>query len=175
MVDQGVGSVTPSVTSVTERQGRWRRPPRRQRRAEDPETAYVIAALEDAGATLIALPSSGYTTAVRCGMPEIVRDYWENYTAAAPPMRLPRPDSRQIARMDEALSWLRFIPADRYVLRQIVGARCLVHPVSRRPFHTWRSIGERVRASHEAVRNWHAQAIALIVVELRRRNFDFSA
>ena len=34
--------------------------------------------------------------------------------------------------MDEAMAWISLIPLDRYVLRRIVGARSLVHPITER-------------------------------------------
>lgn len=141
----------------------------------DDAARFVIAALEEAGATLLALPASGYTTGMRCGWPDVVRSFWETYGQEAPPMRAPVPSATRIAAMEAALAWLRFIPADRHVLRRIVGLRMLVHPLTERHRHSWRQIARQVGASHEAVRYWHRDAIDLIVAELRRRNFSFSA
>ena len=70
--------------------------------------------------------------------------------------------------MDEALAWLQLIPQDRYVLRRIVGARSLVHPISDRHLYSWRRLGSVLGADHKAVQRWHAQGIATIVAGLRR-------
>jgi hypothetical protein len=72
--------------------------------------------------------------------------------------------------MDEAYSWLKFIPEDQYVLRRIVGARSLVHPVRDRHLFPWRRLGAAIGADHKAVQRWHGQGISLIVTALRRAN-----
>ena len=59
-------------------------------------------------------------------------------------------------------------PADRVVLRRIVGARCLVSPTTERHLFTWRRLAGVVGADHKAVQRWHAQGIGLIVDSLNR-------
>ncbi len=125
--------------------------------------------------TLLALPSTGHTTHMRCGMPEVVRSFWEAYNQEPAEPRAPRPSSDRIDRMEEALSWLRFIPQDRYVLRRIVSARLLVNPITERHKMSWRAVGERLGCDYRAVQRWHAEAIGIIVAELHRRRFNFSA
>jgi hypothetical protein len=78
-------------------------------------------------------------------------------------MRPPVPSAAQITRMDEALNWITLIPAERYVLRRIVGARSLVHPLTQRHLYPWRRVAAAVGADHKAVQRWHAQGIELIV------------
>jgi hypothetical protein len=63
---------------------------------------------------------------------------------------------------------LTLIPTDRYILRRVVGARSLVHPVTTRHLYPWRRIGAALGADHKAIQRWHAQAIDLIVTGLRR-------
>jgi hypothetical protein len=96
----------------------------------------VIQRLEEAGATLLALPSADRTTRLRMSFTEIVRTTLENYgwTETRIPARatVAAPSVRAVARMDEAMGWIAHIPLDRYVLRRIVGARSLVHPVTHR-------------------------------------------
>jgi hypothetical protein len=71
--------------------------------------------------------------------------------------------------MDEALAWIQLIGKERsYVLRRIVGARALVHPVSERYLFSWRRLATVVGADHKAVQRWHAQGIDLIVAALNR-------
>ena len=78
------------------------------------------------------------------------------------------PSAASITRMDEALSWISLIPVEKYVLRRIVGARSLVHPISERHLFTWRRLGDLLGADHKAVQRWHAQGIDLIVHLLNR-------
>jgi hypothetical protein len=129
----------------------------------------VIARLERAGMTLLALPSKGYTTHLRTGGLEFVREAMEGYGWSEVLVRPATPSARDITAMDEAYSWLRFIPADRFVLRRILGARSLVHPVTDRHLFPWRRIGKALGCDHRAVQRWHADAIALITRELSRR------
>jgi hypothetical protein len=71
--------------------------------------------------------------------------------------------------MDETMAWISLIPVERYVLRRIVGARSLVHPITGRHLFPWRRIAVTVGADHKAVQRWHAQGIELIVAELNKR------
>ena len=85
-----------------------------------------------------------------------------------PPGIAPRPPSSEhIARMEQALNWIALISPDRYVLRRIVGARCLVHPQTDRHLFPWRRLGKAMGADHRAVQRWHAQGIDIIVQAVR--------
>ena len=130
----------------------------------------VMARLEEAGRTLLALPNTGPSTRlVQSGM-EWVRDAAQ---ASVPPdrarLRPAVPPASDITRMDEALAWIPLIPVDRYVLRRIVGARCLVSPMTGRYLYTWRRLGIALGADHKAVQRWHAQGIERIVAALQPR------
>jgi hypothetical protein len=70
--------------------------------------------------------------------------------------------------MDETLGWIQLIPLDRYVLRRIVGARSLVHPITERHLYPWRRLAVAIGADHKAVQRWHAQGIDLLVSALNR-------
>ncbi len=124
---------------------------------------FVIHRLTEAGATLLALPHTGPSTRLRQGGLEWVRDVAEAYGAASVRVRPAIPSAAQIDRMDAALAWISRIPADRYVLRRIVGARCLTSPLTGRSLYTWRRIGLAIGADHKAIQRWHAQGIDLIV------------
>ncbi|MBU6497650.1 MAG: hypothetical protein KGJ41_08250 [Rhodospirillales bacterium] len=128
----------------------------------------VIYRLEEAGSTLLALPETGYSTRLRTTQFDIVRNALEAYGWNNAPSRLrpAYPDAARITRMDEAMAWLALIPADRYVLRRIVGARSLVSPVTERHLFAWRRLASLLGADHKAIQRWHAQAIALIVTAL---------
>ena len=141
-------------------------------RAPD-DASYVVACLEEAGMTLLALPMSGYSLSVKCGMPQVVHTAIEAYGWEVERMRVPTPSARKISEMDRTLAWISLIPVERYVLRKIVGARALVNPVTDRHLFPWRRLGRHLGADHRAVQQWHAQAIDLIVAGLRRTKFIF--
>ncbi len=137
---------------------------RRSDHAIDP--AFVTYRLEEAGETLLALPGTGYSTRLRTSSLDIVRTALENYGWTEARVRPPVPSSAKITRMDEALAWILLIPRENYVLRRIVGARCLVSPVTERHLFPWRRLGAALGADHKAVQRWHAQGIAIIVAAL---------
>jgi hypothetical protein len=129
---------------------------------------FVIYRLEEAGATLLAMPGTGWTTRMRSSSLEIVRTALETYGWTESRIRPPVPSSAKISRMDEAMAWIPLIPLDRYVLRRVVGARSLVHPITDRHLFAWRRLGSALGADHKAVQRWHAQGIAMIVQALNR-------
>jgi hypothetical protein len=128
----------------------------------------VIYRLEEAGATLLALPHTGWTTRLRMSAIDIVRDALESYGWTEARVRPPVPSAEKIDRMDEAMCWLGLIPQDNYVLRRVVGARSLVHPITDRHLFSWRRLGAALGADHKAVQRWHAQGIDVIVSALNR-------
>jgi Domain of unknown function (DUF6362) len=132
------------------------------------DAAYVIWRLEEAGTALLALPSSGWSTRMRSASLDIVRSAAESYGWTEGRLRPPVPSAAKITRMDEALGWIAHIPLDRYVLRRIVGARSLVHPISERHLFPWRRLGAVLGADHKAVQRWHKEGIAIIVTALLR-------
>jgi len=132
------------------------------------DAEFVIYRLEEAGATLLALPGTGWTTKLRSSSIEIVRTAVENYGWTEMRIRPPVPSAEKITRMDEAMGWIGVIPLERYVLRRIVGARSLVHPITERHLFPWRRLGAVLGADHKAVKSWHGQAIDMIVAALRR-------
>jgi hypothetical protein len=131
------------------------------------DAQFVVARLEEAGRTLLALPGTGWSTQLRSTQVDIVRSALESYGWTTRPLRPAVPSARRISRMDEALTWISLITQDRYVLRRIVGARALVHPINDRHLFSWRRLAAVVGADHKAVQRWHAQGIDLIVAALR--------
>ncbi len=129
---------------------------------------FVLASLEEAGLTLLALPHTGHSTRLRQGGLEWVRD-----ACAYPPdrtqIRPAVPSAAAIDRMDRVLAWISRIPADKFVLRRVIGARCLVSPTTGRHLFSWRRLGTAIGADHKAVQRWHAQGIDLIVALLNAR------
>ncbi|MDE2516962.1 MAG: hypothetical protein KGL12_13120 [Rhodospirillales bacterium] len=132
------------------------------------DKAYVTWRLEEAGRALLSLPSGGWSTRLKTSSLEIVRTALENYGWTSARIRPPVPSAAMITRMDEALRWIPLIPQDRYVLRRIVGARALIHPISERHLFPWRRLGSVLGADHKAVQRWHAQGLDLIVAALNR-------
>jgi len=128
----------------------------------------VIARLEEAGATLLALPNTGWTTKLRVSSLELVRAAVENSGWTEQRVRPAVPSASRISRMDEALGWITLIPLDRYVLRRIVGARSLVSPTTDRHLFPWRRVATAIGADHKAVQRWHRQGIDMIVAALTR-------
>ena len=125
--------------------------------------AWVQVLLEEAGATLLALPHTGYTTRLRQGGLEWVRDA----VALAPGsgdgrVRPAAPSGAMIDRMDQVLAWVSLIPDGKQVLRRVVGARALVHPLTGRHLFAWRRLGTALGADHKAVQRWHAQGLDII-------------
>ncbi len=128
------------------------------------DAAYVTVRLEEAGHTLLCLPDTGHSTRMRSSALELVRTACEVEQAApGKRLRVPVPSAARIGAMDEAWSWLGLIPADRYVLRRIVGARALVSPATERHLFSWRRLGGLLGADHRAVQRWHGEGIAWIV------------
>ena len=132
------------------------------------DAEWVIARLEEAGTTLLAMPNTGPSTRLVQGGLEWVRDVAESYGRGRAKLRPAIPSAAQITRMDQAYRWISQIPEDRYVLRRIVGARSLVHPMTGRYLYSWRRLGTAVGADHKAVQRWHAQGIDVIVAVLNR-------
>jgi len=128
---------------------------------------FVVYRLEEAGATLLALPGTGWSTRMRGSSLEIVRTALEAYGWSEARIRPLVPPAEKITRMDEAMAWIPLIPLDRYVLRRVVGARSLVHPITDRHLFPWRRLGKALGADHKAIQRWHARGIAMIVAALR--------
>jgi len=131
------------------------------------DSAGVIALLEAAGRTLMAMPDRGPSTRMRSSALEILRSALEIEEAMpGPKLRIAHPTGADIDAMDVAWSWLGLIPSDRYVLRRIVGARALVSPATDRHLFSWRRLGLLLGADHKAVQRWHVEGIGRIVAAL---------
>ncbi len=130
----------------------------------------VIYRLEEAGATLLPLPNAGWSTRLRSSSLEIVRTALESYRWSDTRIRPMVPSAEKITRVDEAMSWIPLITLDRYVLRRIVGARALIHPITERHLFPWRRLATALGADHKAVMRWHVAGIALIVAALDQQS-----
>lgn len=126
------------------------------------DSAFIVYRLEEAGATLLALPGTGYSTRLKTSHLDVVQEA-AAYGWDKGKIRPPVPSASRITRMDEALGWIALIPRERYVLRRIVGARSLVSPVTERHLFSWRRLGGVLGSDHKAVQRWHAQGIDMLV------------
>lgn len=122
----------------------------------------IVARFEAAGATLLAMPGQGYSTRMRTMQFDVVHSALDAYGWQNAVLRPPMPSAAAISEMDTVFSWLTLIPESRYVLRRIVGARALVHPVTLRHLYPWRRLGATLGADHKSVQRWHGQAIGLL-------------
>jgi len=123
----------------------------------------LIGRLEAAGATLLALPSRGYSTQLRTMKFDVVHTALEAYGWQAAVVRPAMPSAADISRMDEAFGWLAMVPEAKYVLRRILGARALVHPITGRHLFPWRRIATMLGADHKSIQRWHGQGIELVL------------
>lgn len=124
--------------------------------------------LEMAGETLLAMRTKHPGPAAHgSSMPDIVRDFRESYGWSNEPVRAAIPSSADITRMEATYAWLQFIPQNRHVLRRIVSARSLIHPVTGRQVITWTRLARLIGCDPRAIRRWHEQGIGIIVEGLR--------
>lgn len=135
------------------------------------DAKYVEIRLEDAGRALLALPSTGYTTRLRVSHLEVVQNMAEAYGWTEKRLRPPMPSAAAIDRMDAAYAWLALIPDGKFVIRRIVAARSLVHPLTDRHLFPWRRLGDALGADHKAVQRWWSQGVDMIA----RRLLDMAA
>lgn len=127
----------------------------------------VVATLERAGRTLLAMGLRGHSLGMRSWWPDVVHDRADAYGWTGEQVRAPVPEPRVISEMDEAYRWVEMI--DSPVRRRIVLARSLVNPVTERHLYSWRRIGQRLGCDHKAAQLWHRQGIEMIVSGLARR------
>lgn len=121
-------------------------------------SAEILARLEEAGRLLTSMPS---IAARRLKAPPM--EVMHAIADCELPSKMEPISAAQIARMNEAFGWISLIPRDRYVLRRIVGARCLISPATGKHVYSWRRLAALLGADVKAIQRWHAQGIALIV------------
>jgi hypothetical protein len=127
----------------------------------------IMQSLEEAGATLLALPGQGYSTRMKTMRLDVVHSALDAYGWQNAALRPPMPGAAAISQMDEVFGWLGLIPESKYMLRRILGARALVHPLTLRHLFPWRRIGQMLGADHKSVQRWHGQGVELLLEALR--------
>jgi hypothetical protein len=122
----------------------------------------TITRLESAGKVLLSLPDLDRSNKLRTTTSRFFVMPMENcgYSSKKIHMTI---EPNEIDAMDEAFTWLNYIPTDRYVLRRIVGARSLVSPLTGKHLYSWRRLGNLLGCDHKAVQRWYKQGIDLIV------------
>ncbi len=128
----------------------------------------LIDRLEQAGATLLALPASGHSTRLRMTRYECVHDAVAAYGWQPARLCPVHPSNSAIDQMDESWAWLALIPEPQAMLRRIVGARALVHPITLRHLYPWRRLASLLGADHKSIQRWHQEGLKLILAGLTR-------
>jgi hypothetical protein len=131
------------------------------------EAEALIQLLEEAGATLLALPHTGYSPALRTSALPVVREAGEAYGWDPAALRAPVPPAARISRMDSTFAKILLIPENRLLLRRVVGCRALVHPLTGRHLYSWRRLAHMLDTDHKSVQRWHRDGIDLILRALR--------
>lgn len=134
--------------------------------------AQVEQHLDAAAITLSALRSPGLRPAgCRIMWPDIVRDLEDIWWTEVDDVRPPAPSSDEVSRMDEALSWVRFLDGSHRRLRQVVNMRLIVHPISLSHRWSWNGIGNRLGISNHTAKAWHRQAAEVIAKKIAQPEF----
>ena len=115
--------------------------------------------LEEAGATLLALPGGDMPNqGVRVSWPDFPRDVQQSYGYGARKLRPPRPSSAAIDQMDESFRWLALVPNITH--RKLLGLRAMVDPISGRHLYSWEACGEKLGCHRVSAAAWHERALA---------------
>ncbi len=131
---------------------------------------YVESWLEEAGGTIMMMDARGcFPAGHRSFWPDILREF-SDLVGVHPEPELPRlrPTAAQITRAEEALQWLLYIQNIRN--RRIVAARMLVRPETGRHVFSWRKLGEKFRASHDAAQRWYRDGLLEIASAISCRS-----
>ncbi len=131
------------------------------------DAAHVVACLEAATATLLAMPPGGHSTGLAQSRQDVVHEFMEAYgrdnDARNRLGRRPIPKASAISAMDVVLGWPKLL--ENKAFRRIVALRSLTNPANAKP-KSWRSIARIVGADHKAVKRWHEIAIAQLTRKL---------
>lgn len=126
---------------------------------------YVLARLELAGSTLIALPGTGCLPAgMKSNWPDFARQAIEAYGYTEARVRPPVPRARAITEMDEAFAWVGLV--DDVRTRRLLLLRALVDPITDRHRWSWRRLDSSFGIHRDTLRLWHGRGIGRIVTRL---------
>jgi hypothetical protein len=90
------------------------------------------------------------------------------YLLATAPRTPPTP--LEISMMDWVMTWLAYIPDERFLVRKIVAHRMIWDPDKGRSVWSYRRLGEKVGASHVAVKMWDERGVEIIHRALNKNN-----
>lgn len=130
------------------------------------DIAFVVARLEEAGATLMALPSNAPRLGQKVQTYGYVVEQLATDAKADPDhvARLPVPGAAEIDRMDATYSWLGFI--GNRTTRRIVAARSLTRAHTGKPAYSWLKLAKIVGGDVRAIKGWHEKGLAEIAMAL---------
>ena len=120
--------------------------------------------LEQAGRTLVALKagSGAFPQQHASTMPEPVHDFVTGYQGAVDVQApMPRPSADEIDDLDRVLPWLFYIM--RPVVRRVVFARSLVHPLSDGYIYSYGKLERTLGMNRDHLRDLHAHGLDQIV------------
>jgi hypothetical protein len=78
------------------------------------------------------------------------------------------PSAFDISLMDFVHRWLSYIPDEKMLLRRIVAHRMLWNPDRGQSVWSYRRLGDRFGASHQAIRRWDEVGVGLIFRSLNK-------
>ena len=133
------------------------------------DPAFVVAHLECAGKTLLALPLSGFSTRLKTASINSEMAGWAGGWFSGSAAKCPRPTPHAIDAMDNTMTWLGYIPQHLLVLRRCVGARSLVNPITDKHIYSWRRLGDFMSVDHKTAQRWHADGVRYIVDALNKQ------
>jgi hypothetical protein len=125
---------------------------------------YVQRRIEHAGATMRCLRIKHPSTLLAQGRAEIVREIGDYPDEKGVVNRYPSPSPRDVALMDEALSWVLLVP--NKPRRRLVGLRSQFCPMNEECVISWRQCGRILHIDHKSAKSWHEQAMIYLATAL---------
>lgn len=129
--------------------------------------SLVRAALEGAGAVLLALPmgAGGAPAGIRTMGFDIVREASRGDYPGDPMVRPGAPHADQVSAMEIALAWIADHAGGPGV-RRVLWRRALVRPLSGRHLYSFAECGLELKVSKATAQNWHKRGLAQIAAAI---------
>lgn len=128
----------------------------------------VVILLRRAGAVMMRMPMSGYSTGLTVSKWIAATPDKQAYGYNPINLRNLPPSPHDIDMMDFVTTWLLYISDDKRVIRKVVALRMLWNADTNRAIHSWRQIGSMLRCSHVACRYWHETGVNTIHKQLTK-------
>ena len=142
-------------------------PPSREPSRGKIDAELVVYRLEEAGTTLLSLPSTFWGNHVTPETRDAIRTALDAYGWTGPRNPPPVPDKLRTQRMAEAFAWLDLTPDARPTTRKIVMLRALKAPVTKNYLFTFPALGKGFCTTPTGAKNMHTEGVRLIVEALR--------